>query len=164
MEVPRQGSNQSHSCDLHQWQVLNPLNHSRNSVALALLPLQCRSQLWLGFSPWPGNFYMLWVQPLKKKKKKKSFFIEYIKTVQVHFIISYPKLPDIPYPLTRAERILIIPTMWPLGYFFSSRQNLTQRNKIKLWIEALSLWVEDLRQVTILPRHLRRTYNVQDCF
>ena len=25
-------------------------------------------QLWLGFSPWPGNFHMPWVQPLKKKK------------------------------------------------------------------------------------------------
>ena len=29
-------------------------------------------QLWLRFiSLWPGNFHMPWVQPLKKKKKKK---------------------------------------------------------------------------------------------
>ena len=28
--------------------------------------------LQLGFSPWPGNFCMLWMQPLKKKKKKKN--------------------------------------------------------------------------------------------
>ena len=26
---------------------------------LVLPRLQCRSQLWLGFSPWPGNFHML---------------------------------------------------------------------------------------------------------
>ena len=27
-----------------------------------------RSQLQLRFSPWPGNFHILWVWPLKKKK------------------------------------------------------------------------------------------------
>ena len=27
--------------------------------------------LWIGVNPWPGNFHMLWVQPFKKKKKKK---------------------------------------------------------------------------------------------
>ena len=32
-----------------------------------------RSQLWLGFDPWAGNFRMPQVQP--KKKKKKSIFI-----------------------------------------------------------------------------------------
>ena len=30
-----------------------------------------RSQLWLRFDPWPGNFHMPWVQPEKKKKEKK---------------------------------------------------------------------------------------------
>ena len=25
--------------------------------------LQCRSQLQLGFNPWPRNFHMPWVQP-----------------------------------------------------------------------------------------------------
>ena len=35
---------------------------------LALPLLQCRLQLWLGFNPWPGNFHMLWVWLLKKKK------------------------------------------------------------------------------------------------
>ena len=34
---------------------------------LALLQLQCSLQLWLRFSPWPRNFHMLWVRPLKKK-------------------------------------------------------------------------------------------------
>ena len=27
----------------------------------ALPQLQPRSQLWLGFDPWPGNFHVLWV-------------------------------------------------------------------------------------------------------
>ena len=26
----------------------------------------------LGFDPWPGNFYMLWIRQRKKKKKKKK--------------------------------------------------------------------------------------------
>ena len=30
---------------------------------LALLQLQCRLQLWLRFSPCPGNFHMPWVWP-----------------------------------------------------------------------------------------------------
>ena len=29
-----------------------------------------RLQLWLGFSPWPRNIHILWVQPFKKKEKK----------------------------------------------------------------------------------------------
>jgi len=33
---------------------------------LALPQLQHRSKLWLGFSPWPGNFHMTRVWPLKK--------------------------------------------------------------------------------------------------
>ena len=39
---------------------------------LALPELQCRSQLQLGFSTWPGNFHMLWVQPLKKEEESKE--------------------------------------------------------------------------------------------
>jgi len=36
-----------------------------------LLPrLHCRSQMHLRFHPWPKNFYMPWVWPLKKKKKE----------------------------------------------------------------------------------------------
>ena len=34
-----------------------------------LLQLWHSSQLCLGFSPWPGNFHMPWMQPLKKEKK-----------------------------------------------------------------------------------------------
>ena len=37
---------------------------------LELLQLWHRLHLLLGFSPWPGNFHMLKVQSLKKKKKK----------------------------------------------------------------------------------------------
>ena len=29
---------------------------------LALLQLCCKSKLWLGFDPWPGNFHILWVR------------------------------------------------------------------------------------------------------
>ena len=34
----------------------------------ALLQPWLMSHLWLGFSPCPGNFHMLWVQPFLKKK------------------------------------------------------------------------------------------------
>ena len=37
---------------------------------LAFLQLWHRSQLWLRFAPWPGNFHMLWVQPKNKNKNK----------------------------------------------------------------------------------------------
>ena len=37
----------------------------------ALLQLQQRSQLQLGFSPWPGDFHMPWVQPKIKIEIKK---------------------------------------------------------------------------------------------
>ena len=30
------------------------------------------SLMWLGLSPWPGNFHIPWAQPKKKKKKKKN--------------------------------------------------------------------------------------------
>ena len=38
----------------------------------AWLQLWCRSQLWLRFSPSPGNFHMPLGWPKKKKKKKKK--------------------------------------------------------------------------------------------
>ena len=34
----------------------------------------CRSKLWLGFDPWPGNSHILWGQ--LKKEKKKSWLIK----------------------------------------------------------------------------------------
>ena len=37
---------------------------------MVLPQLWCWSKLQLRFSPWPGNFHMLWVQPKKKKKEK----------------------------------------------------------------------------------------------
>ena len=45
----------------------------------ALLQLQCRSQLWAGVNPCPGNFHMPWGWLKKtgeKKKKKKSIGLE----------------------------------------------------------------------------------------
>ena len=43
---------------------------------LALLQLRCRSQLWLGFNPWPRNFHMPRVQSLKNNNNKKITFID----------------------------------------------------------------------------------------
>ena len=40
---------------------------------LVLPQLWYRSQQWLRFSPWPGNFHVLWVQPKKKKKGQLVF-------------------------------------------------------------------------------------------
>ena len=37
---------------------------------LVLLKLRCRSQLWLGFSPWPRNVHKLQVLPKTKTKTK----------------------------------------------------------------------------------------------
>ena len=34
----------------------------------ALLQLLHRSQLWIGFNPWPGNIHMPQVWPKKKRK------------------------------------------------------------------------------------------------
>ena len=45
-------------------QVCSPAQH-RGLKDPALLQLGCRSHLQLGFSPWPGNFHMLQVWPLK---------------------------------------------------------------------------------------------------
>lgn len=39
---------------------------------LALSPQQLGSPLWRGFSPWPGNFHKLQVQPKNKTKQKKK--------------------------------------------------------------------------------------------
>ena len=36
----------------------------------ALLQLWCRSQVWLAFDPWPGNFHMPRVRPKKEKQEK----------------------------------------------------------------------------------------------
>ena len=41
---------------------------------LALLWPYCRQQLQLQFNPWPWNFHMLQVQPLKKEKRWSTFF------------------------------------------------------------------------------------------
>ena len=39
-----------------------------------MLPqLWCRLPLWLGFSPWAGNFHMPQLQPLKKKERNQTF-------------------------------------------------------------------------------------------
>ena len=41
----------------------------------ALLQLWHRSQLWLGFNPWPGNLHMSQVWLLKKKKIAKLLLL-----------------------------------------------------------------------------------------
>ena len=46
---------------LAQWVMKDP----------ALPQLQCRSQLQLTFSPWPGNLHVLWMQLFLKKKLDK---------------------------------------------------------------------------------------------
>ena len=52
---------------------------------LALLQLWHRLQLWLGFSPWPENFQMLWRWP---KKKKKGLFKSYVHLL-IFFIVFF---------------------------------------------------------------------------
>lgn len=39
------------------------------------------SLLWNGFSPWPGNFHMLHVQPKKKKEEEKDRQLHHPRTV-----------------------------------------------------------------------------------
>ena len=57
----------------------------------ALLQLQCRSQLWLGFSPWPGNFHMLWMQPKKKKIKIKSVYRPILNSLNIYWAMPCNK-------------------------------------------------------------------------
>ena len=47
-------------------QVQSPAQH-RGLKNSTLLQLWQRSQLWLGFNPWPRNFHVLLVQSLIKK-------------------------------------------------------------------------------------------------
>ena len=58
----------------------------KNLTAVAWVPVRhgfdpqpsevsLRSQLQLRFNPWPGNFHMLQVRPLKKKKKTKKYYL-----------------------------------------------------------------------------------------
>ena len=49
-------------------QVRSPAQHGELKD-LALPQLWHRLQLRLRFNPWPRNFRMLWVQPLKREKK-----------------------------------------------------------------------------------------------
>ena len=50
--------------------VLPPARHS--GLKDPVLPqLLRRSQLWLGFSPWPRNFHMPWVWLVKKRRRCK---------------------------------------------------------------------------------------------
>ena len=49
-------------------QVQSPA-HCSGLKDLALTQLWHRWQLWLRCNPWPGNFHMLWVRPLKKRKE-----------------------------------------------------------------------------------------------
>ena len=52
----------------NDWNWSSPVTHW---IKDPMLSLPCfRSLLWYGFDPWPGNFYVPWVQPKKKKKKR----------------------------------------------------------------------------------------------
>ena len=62
-----------------------------------LLMLWRRSQLRLGFDPWPGNFHTLWLQPKKKTKTKtklKSHGVmeraQFYRLINMDFIQSPP--------------------------------------------------------------------------
>ena len=44
--------------------------HSR----LRIQCCHCNQWLWCGFSPWPRNFHMPWLQPKKKKERKNSLW------------------------------------------------------------------------------------------
>ena len=46
-------------------------------AAPSLLHLWCRSQVQLGFNPWPWNFHMPQMWPLKNKKQKQARFISH---------------------------------------------------------------------------------------
>ena len=51
-----------------------------------------RSQLWLGFSLWPGNFHMLWLWPqnpspkTKKKKPRRMCIVQTYQTVYLKYL------------------------------------------------------------------------------
>ena len=58
----------------------------------ALLQLWHRSQLRLRFSPWPGNFHMLWEQPFKNKQTNKQKNRPKLKQFSGGFVSEGPAL------------------------------------------------------------------------
>ena len=49
----------------------NPQN--RSSLVVQLVKDLALSLLWSGFSPWPGNFCILWMWPKTKRKKATEY-------------------------------------------------------------------------------------------
>ena len=81
--------------------VWSPVQHSgwKDTV---LLQLWHRSQLWLGFSPWPGNFHM----PLGQLKKKKN---------QVLLEISCAHFSSTSRPTACCGLVLVVPWVTSLS-------------------------------------------------
>ena len=79
---------------------------------VALLRLQCRQQLWLGFNPWPRNFPMLPVQQQKKKEKKriaKNFHTNWFRSIIWTLCLHRNLFLELWYLITspsQAERLL----------------------------------------------------------
>ena len=42
--------------------------YTRSSLVAQQVEDLALSLLWQGFNPWPGNFYVLWVQPKREKR------------------------------------------------------------------------------------------------
>ena len=57
----------------------------RSSPVAYWLRIQCCQLPWLKFDPWPGDFWMPWMQP-KKKKKKESLCLR-------HIVLNLPSPP-----------------------------------------------------------------------
>ena len=53
---------------------------------LMLLKPRLRLQLWPVFSPWPGNFHILQMQPFKKKSTERNFRSVKILLFFIYFI------------------------------------------------------------------------------
>ena len=59
------------------------------------LSQQLRSLLWLGFDPWPKNFYMLQAQPKKKKKKMNLKLQSFISITMRHSYVYFEHIAHI---------------------------------------------------------------------
>ena len=62
------------------------------------------SLLWHSFDPWPGNFYMLWVQPKKKKKKESDVDLSERKAYVALHKLKHPKCPKSNNSVTQGIR------------------------------------------------------------
>ena len=47
------------------WTYISVYHHKLDKPVFSSLVAQALPLLWCGFNPWPGDFYMPWVQPGK---------------------------------------------------------------------------------------------------